>query len=38
MKKIITHNGDFHADDVFAIATTQIYLEKKVLFWDKILR
>jgi uncharacterized UPF0160 family protein len=29
MKKIITHNGDFHADDVFAIATTQIYLEKK---------
>jgi len=29
MKKLITHNGSFHADDVFAAATLSIYLEKK---------
>ncbi len=27
---IITHNGIFHADDVFAVATLRILLEKKV--------
>ncbi len=26
MIKVVTHDGDFHADDVFAIATLQIYL------------
>lgn len=25
MKKIVTHNGVFHADDVFAMATLQLY-------------
>jgi uncharacterized UPF0160 family protein len=35
MKKIITHNGDFHADDVFAVATTEIYLEKQGLVLGK---
>ncbi len=35
MKKIITHNGDFHADDVFAVAAIQIYLEKQGLVLDK---
>ncbi|MFC1775473.1 MYG1 family protein [Patescibacteria group bacterium] len=29
MKKIITHNGKFHADDVFAVATLQLVLEKE---------
>ena len=28
IKKLITHNGSFHADDVFACATLCIYLEK----------
>ncbi len=28
MKKIITHNGNFHADDCFAVATLQIIFEK----------
>lgn len=28
MKKILTHNGRFHADDCFAVATLQIYFEK----------
>ncbi len=28
MKKIVTHNANFHADDVFAVATLQIYLDK----------
>lgn len=27
-KKIITHNGTFHPDDVFACATLSLYLEK----------
>lgn len=27
-KKLITHNGSFHADDVFAAAALSIYLEK----------
>ncbi len=27
--KLITHNGSFHADDVFAAATIILYLEKK---------
>ncbi len=27
--KLITHNGSFHADDIFACATLQILLEKK---------
>ncbi len=27
--KLITHNGSFHADDIFACATLQISLEKK---------
>ena len=26
--KIITHNGGFHADDVFAVATIKLWLEK----------
>jgi len=25
MKKVVTHNGSFHADDVFAIATLQLF-------------
>ncbi|MFC1720719.1 MYG1 family protein [Patescibacteria group bacterium] len=29
MKKIITHNGNFHADDIFAVATLQLILEKE---------
>jgi len=31
MKKItiVTHNGNFHADDVFAVATIELWLEKK---------
>lgn len=28
MKKIITHDSNFHADDVFAVATLEIYLDK----------
>lgn len=28
MKKIVTHDSSFHADDVFAVATLQIYLDK----------
>ena len=28
-KKLITHNGSFHADDIFAAATLSIYLENK---------
>jgi len=28
MKKIVTHDANFHADDVFAVATLQIYLDK----------
>jgi len=28
MKKIITHNGSFHADDVFSVATVKMWLEK----------
>jgi uncharacterized UPF0160 family protein len=28
MKKIVTHNANFHADDVFAVATLELYLEK----------
>lgn len=28
MKKIVTHNSKFHADDAFAVATLEIYLEK----------
>lgn len=28
MKKIVTHSGDFHADDVFAVATLTLYLDK----------
>jgi len=27
-KKLITHNGSFHADDIFACATLILYLEK----------
>ena len=26
-KKLITHNGSFHTDDVFAVATLLIYLK-----------
>lgn len=26
--KIVTHNGNFHADDVFAVATLELWLEK----------
>ena len=29
VKKLITHNGSFHADDVFAAATLSLLLEKK---------
>ena len=29
MKKIVTHNGEFHADDVFAIATMQLLFGKE---------
>src|SRR3989344_3377155 len=28
-KKLVTHNGSFHTDDIFAAATLQIYLEGK---------
>lgn len=28
-KKLITHNGSFHADDIFAAATLAIYLESR---------
>jgi uncharacterized UPF0160 family protein len=28
MKKIVTHDANFHADDVFAVATLEIYLDK----------
>lgn len=28
-KKLITHNGSFHSDDIFAAATLMIYLESK---------
>ena len=28
-KAIVTHNGSFHADDIFACATLALYLEKK---------
>src|ERR1035437_330046 len=27
-KKLVTHNGSFHADDIFACATLILYLEK----------
>jgi uncharacterized UPF0160 family protein len=27
-KKLVTHNGSFHSDDIFAAATLAIYLEK----------
>ena len=27
-KKLITHNGSFHADDIFACATLSLMLEK----------
>jgi uncharacterized UPF0160 family protein len=29
MKKLITHNGSFHTDDIFAAATLSLVLEKK---------
>ena len=29
MKKLITHNGSFHADDIFACATLSLVLEKE---------
>ena len=29
IKKLITHDGSFHSDDIFAAATLLIYLEKK---------
>ena len=29
IKKLVTHNGSFHADDIFAAATLIIYLEQK---------
>src|SRR3989338_10239311 len=29
MKKLITHNGSFHTDDIFAAATLSLLLEKK---------
>lgn len=28
MKKLITHNGSFHSDDIFAAAALSLYLEK----------
>ena len=28
-RKLITHNGTFHADDIFACATLSILLDKK---------
>lgn len=28
MKKIVTHDSNFHADDAFAVASLQIYLDK----------
>lgn len=28
--KLITHNGSFHTDDIFAVATLSLMLEKKV--------
>jgi len=29
IKKLVTHNGSFHADDIFATATLSLLLEKK---------
>ncbi len=29
MKKLVTHNGSFHADDIFACATLSLMLEKE---------
>lgn len=29
IKKLVTHDGSFHADDIFAAATLSIYLEKR---------
>lgn len=29
MKTIITHNGSFHADDIFAVATLSLFLDKE---------
>src|SRR3990167_1327152 len=29
MKKLITHDGSFHSDDVFAAAALSLYLKKK---------
>ena len=29
MKKLVTHNGSFHTDDIFAAATLEMYLEKQ---------
>lgn len=29
MKKLVTHNGTFHADDLFACSTLSLFLEKK---------
>ena len=28
-KRLVTHNGSFHADDLFAAATLSLYLDKK---------
>jgi uncharacterized UPF0160 family protein len=28
-KKLVTHNGNFHSDDIFAAATLSIYLERQ---------
>lgn len=34
--KLITHNGSFHADDVFAAATLVLFLEKENKSWEII--
>jgi uncharacterized UPF0160 family protein len=36
MPKIITHNGNFHADDVFAVAALKILFEKRGIDWGDV--
>jgi uncharacterized UPF0160 family protein len=33
-KRLVTHNGSFHADDLFAAATLSLYLDKKGLDYE----
>lgn len=33
-KRLVTHNGSFHADDLFAAATLSLYLDKKGIDYE----